>query len=92
MLLIFSSSLSDDRSLPGIQRIWNARSRIVSRGPGGVDALGEMGAMAEAILLLPRVWEDSVEERPWADVQPSINWLSYPDVDAGDGRSVGNEV
>lgn len=60
MLLIFSSVT---RSLPGIQRIWNARSRIVSRGAGGVEAtIGE--ATADAILLLPLVCEESAEERP----------------------------
>jgi hypothetical protein len=79
MLLIFSSSLGEEtRSLPGIQRIWKARSRIVSRGPGGEEPIepGMAGATAEAMLLLPLVWEESAEERPWADVQPSMNWVS----------------
>ena len=70
MLLIFSSS---SRSLPGMHRIWKARSRIVSRGPGGDEAITVTGATAEAILLLPLVCEDSADERPCADVHPSIN-------------------
>lgn len=72
MLLIFSSSLSGTRSLPGMQRIWKARSRIVSRGPGGVEATSG-GCTADAILLLPLVCEDSADDRPCADVHPSIN-------------------
>jgi hypothetical protein len=37
---------------------------------------GRAGATAEAMLLLPLVWEESAEERPWADVQPSMNCVS----------------
>lgn len=78
MLLILSSSVEGTRSLPGIQRIWKARSRIVSLGPGGVEPIepGKAGLTAEAMLLLPLVCEDKAEERPCADVQPSINWVS----------------
>jgi hypothetical protein len=89
MLLFFSSS---NRSLPGIHRIWKALSRIVSRGPGGEEAIVAVGATADAILLLPLVCEDNADERPCADVHPSMNCVSYPDVEAGDGRSEGRPV
>jgi hypothetical protein len=74
MLLKFSSSLSFSkrRSLPGIQRIMNALSRIVSLGPGGVAWMGA-GEAADAMLLLPRVCDERAEERPWAEVHPSMN-------------------
>ena len=75
-----------------MQRIWKALSRIVSRGPGGVEAICAAGATAEAMLLLPLVWEDSADERPCADVHPSINCVSYPNVEAGEGRSEGRPV
>ena len=66
MLLIFSSSVDGTRSLPGMYRIWKARSRIVSLGPGGVEPIepGRAGATAEAMLLLPLVCDESAEERP----------------------------
>ena len=54
---------------------------------------GAFMVTADAILLLPRVWcDESVDDRPWADVHPSMNWLSYPEVDAGDGKSDGSVV
>lgn len=90
MLLIFSSSLSVALSLPGIHLIWNALSNIVSLGPGGVDAIGLVVSTAEAMLLLPLVWDESAEDRPCAAVQPSTNWFSY--VEAGEGRSEGSVV
>jgi hypothetical protein len=41
------------------------------------------------MLLLPLVCDESADERPCADVHPSTNCASYPDVEAGDGRSEG---
>ena len=51
---------------------------MVSLGPGGVEPIepGKAGLTAEAMLLLPLVCEDKAEERPCADVQPSMNWVS----------------
>jgi hypothetical protein len=49
------------------------------------------GAAADAMLLLRFVYEDRADERPCADVHPSMNGVSYPAVvDAGEGRSAGN--
>jgi hypothetical protein len=48
-----------------------------------------MGLTTDAILLLPLVCDDKAEDRPCADVHPSINCVSYPEVEAGEGRSVG---
>lgn len=76
-----------------MQRSWNARSRIVSRGPdeelesGIVES--DVGAW-ELMLLRSLMGELSADDLPWADVHPSINspWYS-PTVVAGDGRSLG---
>jgi hypothetical protein len=46
---------------------------MVSLGPGGVDATGDDGLTAEAILLLPLVCDDKAEDRPCAEVHPSMN-------------------
>lgn len=60
-------------SEPGMYLIWNARSRMVSRGAGG-----ELPATCwapELTLPRPRTGELTAEDRPCADVQPSINSL-----------------
>lgn len=72
--------------------IWNARSRIVSLGAGGVN-VGDI--IAEVMLLLPLVCVDSAEVRPGVDFQLSIGCGSLPRVEmlpiveAGEGKSDG---
>lgn len=78
-----------------MQRSWKALSRIVSLGSGGEpDSIvcGEgNGGMEPMLSRTFRTGELRAEDRPCADVHPSMNGgHGSPAVVAGDGKSVGN--
>lgn len=54
---------------------WKARSKIVSRGPGGEpessSAAGESGGSEPRLSRTVRAGECKTDERPCADVQPN---------------------
>lgn len=56
-----------------MHRIWNALSRIVSRGAGGeLESIPACWPW-ELTLPLPRIGELRADDRPCAEVQPSMH-------------------